>query len=205
MSQLYYVQQVGPNLVMLAPIGGMGPDNSLPGGGMPVDPGFGHGGLRPGHLPSYGGGPSAGHLPSHGSGGIPDNSLPSTPPPVVMPGWTLVLVRTASGKWQYATIAPSSPPPRPTPEPIPPGGVPDQGLPPQPGQGLPPTSPGAPDQGLPPTSPGAPDQGLPGSPGSPDQGLPPTAGQLPGAPTPPTAGQLPGAPAAPAPAPHGRR
>jgi hypothetical protein len=158
MSNLYYVQQVGPNLVMLTPLGAGHPDQGLPGepgrpGHLPawperpVDPGFGWpGGGRPGHLPSY---PGMG-----GGSGIPDNTLPSTPPPQVMPGWTLVLVRGPDMKWHYATIAPSSPPPRPTPEPIPPGGAPDQGLPPQPAHPIAP----------------------------PGGGSPPTAGQLPGAP-----------------------
>jgi hypothetical protein len=145
---LYYVQPVGPHLVMLSPVGGGHPDQGLPGpDGRPV------------HLPSWGGGehiwgggvPGRPSHPIAGGGGLPDNTLPSTPPPQVLPGWTLVMVRGPDMKWHYATIAPSSPPPRPTPEPIPPGGVPDQGLPPQPAQPLPPT------------------------------GAPPTAGQLPGA------------------------
>jgi hypothetical protein len=163
MSNLYYVQPVGPHLVMLTPVAGH-PDQGLPGGERPVDPGFGWGGgERPGHLPAYPGMPvdpgfgwGGGGRPSHpiaGGGGLPDNTLPSTPPPQVLPGWTLVMVRSADMKWHYATIAPSSPPPRPTPEPIPPGGAPDQGLPPQPAH---------------PIAPGG--------------GSPPTAGQLPGAP-----------------------
>jgi hypothetical protein len=124
------------------------PDHELPGfpgrpGHLPARPGIG--GERPGHLPAYGGGgrpvdPGYGHP----EGGIPDHELPSQPPPQLLPGFTLVLVRR-DGKWHYATLAPSSPPPRPLPEPLPPGGAPDQGLPPQPptaGQlpGAPPTA-----------------------------------------------------------------
>jgi hypothetical protein len=145
------------------------PDHSLPGGGRPVDPGYGvGGGAHAGQLPSHGGA-HPGQLPSHGSSGIPDNTLPSERPPVMLPGYYLVLVRDQAGMWRYAAIAPGSPPPRPLPTPIPPGGAPDQGLPPQPPVG--------PDQGLPPGSAGAPDQTLPPS------GAPPVAGQ----PLPPTA------------------
>jgi hypothetical protein len=126
----------------------------------PVDPGYGVGSEhpdqgpvpnpppgQPGHLPSvppgwpvipshpiaglWPGRPSHG-LPGGGGGGIPDNTLPPVPPPTLMPGWTLLLVRGPDGTWKYASLAPSSPPPRPLPEPIPPGGAPDQGLPPQP-------------------------------------------------------------------------
>jgi hypothetical protein len=116
------------------------PDNSLPGGGAhPSHPIF-----HPGHpdhgLPSQpgrpviGGGrpgdPGYGQRPEHPA--IPDNELPEAPPPQVLPGWTLVLVRGPDHKWKYATLPPSSAPPKPLPSPIPPGGAPDQGLPPQP-------------------------------------------------------------------------
>lgn len=120
------------------------PDQGLPGGGRPphigggparpgrpVDPGFGRPGL--GGRPID---PGYGH-PEGGHGGIPDHELPENPPPQLMPGFTLVLVRK-DGKWHYASLAPSSPPPRPLPEPLPPGGAPDQGLPPQ--TGAPPTA-----------------------------------------------------------------
>ena len=151
MAKLYAYQMVGEGLVLLTPVGGEHVDNELPGGGgehpdqglpgrpphvsnrppfpgRPVDPGFGRPG-RPGRPtdPGYG----------VDEGGIPDHELPSTPPPTLMPGWTLLLVRGPEGKWKYATLAPSSPPPRPLPEPIPPGGAPDQGLPPTTGGGAP--------------------------------------------------------------------
>lgn len=126
-----------------------------------TDPGFGAGGLPhpdhglPGGTPHPGGGPiyHPGHpdhgLPSHpahpgnrppgsGGGGIPDNSLPSTPPPHVPPGTTLVLVRDPAGVWHYATLPAGTP----APTPVPP--TPDQGLPggppPVAGQPLPPTA-----------------------------------------------------------------
>ena len=117
------------------PGGGGHPSHPISGPGRPVDPGYGR--------------------PGGGGGGIPDNSLPDAPPPTLMPGWTLLLVRGPDGKWKYATLAPSSPPPRPLPEPIPPGGQPDQGLPPQPPQ---------PDQGLPPGAPPVAGQPLPPTP-----------------------------------------
>jgi hypothetical protein len=181
------------------------PDQGLPGSGgrpghlpaypeRPVDPGFGVGGVRPGQLPSFGGRPVDPGF-GVGGGGQPDQGLPSHPPPRLLPGYTLVLVRGPDYKWHYAAIAPGVPV-QPLPEPGPGGGGehPDQGLP---GGG------GQPDQGLP----GGglhPDQGLPGHPG-----VPPQAGQLPsggarpphvgGGPIvppgqPPTAGQLPGQP-----------
>ena len=125
--------------------GGGHPDQGLPGqGGLHPGnrpPGSGGGGHPDQGLPGGGGHPSH---PIHGGGrpGIPDNSLPEAPPPQLLPGYTLVMVRGQDGKWKYAAVAPGSPPPRPLPEPIPPGGAPDQGLPPQ-GSG------GQPDQGLP--------------------------------------------------------
>lgn len=162
MAKIYVYQIVGEGLVMLTPLTGAHPDQGLPGGG-PVDPGFGVGigGPRPGQgLPVSPGHPS--HPIAPGNPNFPDNALPPVAPPQVMPGYTLVMVRTVDGKWHYATVAPGTPV-QPLPEPIPPGGVPDQGLPVQPGH---------PDQGLP-GVPVYPSQGLPG-------GAPPTAGQLPG-------------------------
>ena len=161
-----------------------------------TDPGFGHGpgqGTDPGYGHPIGGHPDQG-LPGHGhpgnrppgsgahpgnrppgsGSGIPDNELPDHPPPQLAPGYTIVMVRGPHGKWEYAFIAPGSPPPRP----LPPqgGGRPDQGLP---GQG------GHPDQGLPGSQP-HPDQGLPGMPphasGQPIPGQP---GHPSGQPTPP--------------------
>ena len=131
------------------------PDQGLPGEGG-VDPGYGQGRPRPGH-PDH-------ELPGGGRPGIPSNELPETPPPNLLPGYTLVLVRSAHGKWEYAAIAPGSPPPRPLPPPSRPD-RPDQGLP---GGNL------RPDNSLPGDQP-HPGQGLPGSPVAPDQGLPPTA------------------------------
>jgi hypothetical protein len=144
MSNLYYVQQVGPNLVMLSPVGGEHPDQGLP--GFPGHPDQGLPGGRPPHVGNRPPGSWPGHpdqgLPGGGGSGIPDNTLPPVPPPTLLPGWTLALVRSADGKWHYASLAPSSPPPRPLPEPIPPGGAPDQGLPPQPPTaGTPPVTP----------------------------------------------------------------
>ena len=103
-------------------------------------------------------------LPGGGRPGIPSNELPETPPPNLLPGYTLVLVRDQRGKWEYAAIAPGSPPPRPLPPPSRPD-RPDQGLP---GGNL------RPDNSLPGDQP-HPGQSLPGSPVAPDQGLPPTA------------------------------
>jgi hypothetical protein len=150
MSHLYFFQQVAEHLVLLTPVAGH-PDQGLPGGEgegeagqLPSFPGFPG---RPGHLPARPGRPVDPGFgrPGGGGGGIPDHELPPSRPPTIAPGWTLILVRKPDGKWAYATLAPSSPPPRPLPEPIPPGGAPDQGLPPQPpeaGQlpGAPPTA-----------------------------------------------------------------
>jgi hypothetical protein len=98
------------------------PDNTLPGMGGPVDPGYG----RPG-------GPHPGNRPPGSHPVFPDNTLPSTPPPHIQPGATLVLVRDAGGVWHYASLPPGSAPPQPV-HPIAPGGQPrpDQGLPPTP-------------------------------------------------------------------------
>lgn len=122
------------------------------GGGRPggVDPGWGQG--HPGHHPDQGL-PGGGHISNRppGSGsGIPDNELPDHPPPQLAPGYTIVMVRGPTGKWEYAFIAPGSPPPRPLPPPTG-GNRPDQGLP----GGPPPTGPGDPNR---------PNQGLPGGP-----------------------------------------
>jgi hypothetical protein len=182
MSNLYYVHQVGPNLVSLTPVGHR-PDQGLPGGGnypsqgLPVYPDQGlppsmgggrpdntlPGGRFPGRpvdpgfgVPGVGGGRPDNTLPGGGQPGIPDHELPSHPPPQVAPGYTLVLVRQ-EGKWHYAVIAPGSPPPRPLP---PSEGRPDNTLP---GGGMPP-----PQVGGGPIMP-------PGQPPRPDQGLPPTA------------------------------
>jgi hypothetical protein len=142
MAKLYAYQLVGDGLVLLTPIGAEHPEHGLPGGGGAEHPDQGLPGWpdRPVHLPGRPGRPGRPDQGLPGGGGIPDHELPPMRPPTVLPGWTLVLVRTPAGQWKYATLAPSSPPPRPLPEPIPPGGQPDQGLPPQPPQ---------PDQGLP--------------------------------------------------------
>ena len=130
------------------------PDHGLPGEGG-VDPGYGVPAPRP----------RPGHdLPGQGRPGIPDNELPSTPPPTLLPGYTLVMVRGPDGKWKYAAINPGTPPPRPLPEPTPPN-RPDNSLP---------GSPVRPDNSLPGGQPGV-DNSLPGSPVAPDNSLPPTA------------------------------
>jgi hypothetical protein len=160
-----------------------------------VDPGFGVGlPPHPGHRPpgSWPGHPDQGLPPS---AGIPDHDLPINPPPVLLPGYTLVLVRGPMGKWEYAFIAPSDPPPRPLPPPGG-GGHPDQGLPIQPGH---------PDQGLPgqrpphvSTGPVPPPPGASQGPGFPTNPIAP-GGQPPVATQPPMPGQLPGAPPQPSP------
>jgi hypothetical protein len=119
-----------------------------------TDPGFGQGrpGLRPDHdLPGYGhpdhslpgrpvhpdqGLPGMGARPDQGlpggRPGIPNNDLPSNPPPQVAPGQTLVLVRSHDGKWHYAALPAAYPVPTPLPTPpMAPGGQP---TPPHPGQ-----------------------------------------------------------------------
>jgi hypothetical protein len=132
-----------------------------PGGG--VDPGYGvGGGFHPSHgLPGQGLHP--GNRPPGSHPGFPDHELPDAPPPHLLPGYTLVMVRGPDGKWKYAAINPGTPPPRPLPEPLPPGGLPDQGVPPQgqhpSGQPLPP--------GVPPQYPTG--QPLPGQPVPPPQ------------------------------------
>ena len=145
------------NLYHIHVLDGHHPDQGLP--GHDVDPGYGVPAPRP---------RPGNELPG-GRPGIPSNELPETPPPQLLPGYTLVMIRANDGKWHYAAISPGSPPPRP----LPPQGRPDRPsneLPGQPGRPL------RPDNSLPePGSPIAPDQGLPGSPVAPDQGLPPTA------------------------------
>ncbi len=154
---LVYIKHVGKNLAYVIPIDAVDPGFGvgLPGGGGGVDPDWGvDGGEHPGHeLPgggrpphisnrppgSYPGRP--GHLPARpGSPGSPGNELPEVPPPTLLPGYTLVMVRGPGGTWKYAAVKPGVAPPIVLPEPIPPGGAPDQGLPPQPPQ---------PDQGGP--------------------------------------------------------
>jgi len=108
------------------------PDQGLPGQGMPP-----HVSNRP--PGSWAGHPDQG-LP--GGGAIPGHDLPDNAPPTLLPGYTLVMVRGPAGKWEYAFIAPGSPPPKPLP-PLTGAGRPDQGLPGQPGM------PPRPDQGLP--------------------------------------------------------
>ena len=139
------------------------------GGGRPggVDPGWGLG--HPGGHPDQGL-PGGGHIsnrpPGSGNPVFPDNSLPDTSPPTLMPGFTLGMGRSAYGKWEYAAIAPGSPPTRPLPGPPEhPGNRP-------PGQPLPPHVGGGPIMPPPPTIGGGP---APTPPNRPDQGLPPTA------------------------------
>jgi hypothetical protein len=146
-----------------------------PSHGLPGSPGHPDQGLPGGRPPHVSGGwpghPDQG-LPGGGSG-IPDNSLPSTPPPTLLPGYTLVMVRGPAGKWEYAFIAPSDPPPKPLP-PLGGGGHPDQGLP---GQRPPHVS----------TGPVPVPPGTPANPIAPG-GQPPVATQppMPGTPLPPT-------------------
>jgi len=128
-----------------------------------VDPGFGHGGAphpdhglpgsgaHPGNRPP-GSGAHPGNRPPGSGGGIPDNELPSEPPPHVPAGTTLVLVRDPAGVWHYATLDANTPPPKP----LPPGSIehpgnrpPGSGAPPHPGGGPVPPTAGTP---LPPTA-----------------------------------------------------
>lgn len=69
--------------------------------------------IRPFHLPAS---PGQGLPEPPAIPGVPDNTLPTTPPPQVAPGQTLVIVRTADGKWHWATVAS---PPVVLPEPMP--------------------------------------------------------------------------------------
>jgi hypothetical protein len=130
MPKLYAYQMVGEGLVLLSPVAGEHPDHGLPGGG-------GEAG-RPSH-PISGRWPGRPTDPGYGveEGAIPGHELPGSRPPMLLPGYTLVLLRGPEGKWKYAAIRPGVAPPVVLPEPIPPGGAPDQGLPPQPDQGLP--------------------------------------------------------------------
>lgn len=73
--------------------------------------------LRPFHLPTVPGTPDQGLPEPPVIPGVPDNTLPTTPPPTVPPGMTLVIVRTADGKWHWATTSTA---PTPLPEPTPP-------------------------------------------------------------------------------------
>jgi hypothetical protein len=153
------------------------PDQGLPGYGGRPDQGL------PGQRPPHVGGRPPGNwegrpdqgLPGHP--GFPDHELPDNPPPTLLPGYTLVMVRGPAGKWEYAFIAPSDPPPKPLP-PLTGAGRPDQGLPGQPGM------PPRPDQGLPGQRPPhvsgqpVPPPGTPTNPIAPG-GPPPVAGQPP--------------------------
>jgi len=100
---LVYIHQLGGNFATITPVSS-------------VDPGFGMGPpLHPSQgLPVHGH-PDQGlpHLP-----GIPGNSLPTTPPPHVPVGMTVVLVRDPLGVWHWATI-PSNVTPSPLPVPPP--------------------------------------------------------------------------------------
>jgi hypothetical protein len=77
----------------------------------PVDPGYGKP-VRPGH----------GHRPDNSLPaipGVPDNTLPTTPPPTPPAGMVVIMIRTADGKWHWAVIpAPSLPTPLPEPPPV---------------------------------------------------------------------------------------
>jgi hypothetical protein len=80
------LQPVGGNLYVMSEVTGHRPDQGLPGGG---------------HYPDH-------ELPT--IPGVPDNTLPTTPPPQVPQDMVLVLVRTADGKWHWATVPAVSPP-----------------------------------------------------------------------------------------------
>jgi hypothetical protein len=98
------IHNLGGNLAFIQPVNPMDPGFGA--GAGPVDPGYGHGvHPHPGHeLP---------HLP-----GIPDHSLPTTPPPHVAAGMVVVLARDPMGVWHWATI-PTSVTPLPLPVPPP--------------------------------------------------------------------------------------
>lgn len=134
------------------------PEGGHPGQGLPPMHGHPDQGLpgQPGHIANRPPGTEhpGGRPPQHGAG-IPDNELPSTPPPTVAPGCTLVMVRGPQGRWEYAAIDPGQPPPKPI-----------QGPPGHAGQPLPGQPPHASGQPVPP-------QGQPPIAGQP---LPPTAG-----------------------------
>src|SRR5580765_2035053 len=105
------------------------------GGGRPQpgDPDYGRPEFgRPGHDLPWGPCHPGNRPPGSGGGGIPDHELPDHPPPTLAPGYTIVMVRSAQGRWEYAFIAPGDPPPKP----LPPQGRPDRpdnSLPIQPG------------------------------------------------------------------------
>jgi hypothetical protein len=139
---------------------GGGPAHPGWGGNRPVDPDYGFGSEHPDQ-----------GLPGGGSGNFPGH-LPSEPPPQIMPGQTLIMVRDQHGTWYYASIPNSSAPPRPQPQPPGGGEHPDQGLP---GQGGRPPHIGGGPAPQPPVHPGnRPPGSGPGVPPRPDQGLPPT-------------------------------
>jgi hypothetical protein len=146
---MIFIRHVGANLAYVEPLGAVDPGFGVGGGG--VDPGYDHPifGPYPGH-----GLPGGGHISNRPpmNPNFPDNSLPAGPPVGMHPGEVVVLVRDPEGVWHYHALAPSSPPPRPLPEPppahgpLPPGGIPHPGggpvTPPvyPSGQPLPPTA-----------------------------------------------------------------
>ena len=133
-----------------------------------TDPGFG-GGRPGGPDPGWGQG-HPGHHPGNrppGSGSIPDNELPDHPPPHLMPGYTLVMVRGPHGKWEYAAIDPGQAPPRP----LPPGNIEHPGN--RPPGSQPPHVGGGPMPGNPPTVGGGPAPPQPIIGGGPMPGQPP--------------------------------
>jgi hypothetical protein len=132
-----------PILAWVVPVESGGrPDQGLPGYGRPDQglPGYGHPDQG---LPGYG----------HPDQGLPGYGHPGNRPPgswggPVDPGWGQGGGRPDQGLPGYGH--PGNRPP-------------GSGMPPMPGQGLPPEFGGRPDQGLPGAQPG-PDQGLPGRP-----------------------------------------
>jgi hypothetical protein len=113
-SKVVHIMPLGRGFALITPVG----DH------MPVDPGWGVGGL-PGVPvdPGWGVGHPGGH-PDQGLPepptipGVPDNTLPTNPPPAVPPGMALVMVRTPDGKWKWAAVPmPSVPTPLPEPPP----------------------------------------------------------------------------------------
>jgi len=128
--KLVYLHPMGGNLYMMSDVSavdpgfGVGmpdhPDQGLP--GRPVHPDNSLPERRPRpdqSLPGYGH-PDQG-LPGHGGiPGVPDNSLPTTPPPQVAPGMALIIVRSSDGKWRWASLPAATVP---TPLPVPPPGT----------------------------------------------------------------------------------
>src|SRR4029077_14112654 len=98
MPKLVSITPVAGNLYLVAEVSRVDPGFGVGGG---TDPDYGVGHPRP-PRPDH----ELPHLP-----GLPDNTLPSGPPPHVPAGVILVLVRTAEGLWKWATLAPGSPPP----------------------------------------------------------------------------------------------